>query len=121
MIGRQQYPFLRSAKKPEGQIMHQKEASWRQGSLITQESSRKLGLFEKDSLDKYIIIISHDCDLLNDNEDNVEVIISNIVTKADPAYAKARHVRRSHLSYKVVLLIKSYQLNCTIRHVVSSL
>jgi len=44
-------------------------------------------------------VISHDCDLPNDNEEFVEIIVGTTIPKPDPMLASARNPRRLHLEF----------------------
>lgn len=46
---------------------------WRQGGLLTFESSLQLGLFENETTDFCAVVISHDCDIPSDREELIEV------------------------------------------------
>ncbi len=76
-----------------------RNTEWRQGSVLTLDSSYEFGLFEKTISDKCIVVISHDCDLPNENEEHVEVILGLIVASAEPSYSHAKNIRRLHLTY----------------------
>ncbi|MEX3791456.1 hypothetical protein [Paraburkholderia sp. BR14374] len=52
-----------------------------------------------DEREHRVVVISHDCDLANDKEPSVECIVADIVATVDPPFARARNVRRLHLSY----------------------
>lgn len=77
-----------------------KDTDWRQGSILTHDSSLALGLFKKDIYNKQAIVISHDCDLQNNKEEEVEVIISTKISINDPSYTAARNVRCLHIAFQ---------------------
>ena len=57
-----------------------RETPWRQGAILPSDAVQALGLQGKGSTDHAlcVMVISHDCDLANDNldqEPNVEVIV----------------------------------------------
>lgn len=76
-----------------------RDTEWRQGGLLTDEDTHALGLVETCNSGKRAVVISHDCDLPNDTETFVEVIIGSLVPASDPMFANARNPRRLHLSY----------------------
>lgn len=78
-----------------------RNTTWRQGSVIPQAEAITAGLFsEGESNSKRAIVITHDCDLTNDKEENVEIIVGEIIDKQNKQFAHARNVRRLHLLYK---------------------
>ncbi len=80
--------------------MHSQNLDWRQGSLLTPDSSIELGLCEKNANDRYVIIISHDCDLASEKETHIEVIVGRKVEKPDSRCAHARNVRCLQITYE---------------------
>jgi len=77
-----------------------RDTPWRQGSVIAQADAIAAGLFDEASSSlKRAIVITHDCDLPNDRETEVEIIVGNVVDKLDKQYARARNVRRLHLAF----------------------
>ena len=77
-----------------------RDTEWRQGSILADDDALKLGLVEISESRKPVVVISHDCDLPNEAEATVEVILGFIVPKTDPMIAKARNPRRLHLTYR---------------------
>jgi hypothetical protein len=45
------------------------------------------------------VVITHDCDLLSDNELYVEIILSNVVPESNISYTHARHPRILYLEF----------------------
>lgn len=80
--------------------MLSRDTEWRQGSVITQDSFATLCPSEKGQ-DTYAVVISHDCDLPNENEEIVEVIVGSRITDADSNFTHARHIRRLHIKYEL--------------------
>lgn len=80
--------------------MLDRSTRWRQGSLLTAEAAQVLGLIDRGETERHVVIITHDCDLPNDRECNVELIISRVVSVVDPQFANARHPRQLHLKYR---------------------
>lgn len=77
-----------------------RDTPWRQGSLIAQADAIAAGLFDEASSDlKRALVITHDCDLPNDKEPEVEVMVGDMVDKLNKQFARARNVRRLHLAF----------------------
>ena len=77
-----------------------RDTPWRQGSLIAQADAIAAGLFDEGSADlKRALVITHDCDLPNDKEPEVEVMVGDVVDKLNKQFARARNVRRLHLAF----------------------
>ncbi len=79
--------------------MSDHNVAWRQGHVLTHADAHSLNLVVSTQLDKRVVIISHDCDLANQQESKTEVIIGTIIEKVDPIYARARHPRFLHLTF----------------------
>ena len=45
------------------------------------------------------VVVSHDCDLANEKEETVEIIVASMADKLDAMLARARNVRRLHLTF----------------------
>lgn len=76
-----------------------RDTEWRQGYLLTSEAARTLGLIEESDSSGHAVVISHDCDLPNDTEEIVEVIVGQRVEALDPMLANARNPRRLQLTF----------------------
>lgn len=77
-----------------------RNTTWRQGSVIPQAEAITAGLFSEDeSNSKRAIVITHDCDLANEREENIEIIVGELVEKQNKQFARARNVRCLHLLY----------------------
>lgn len=78
-----------------------RETRWRQGSAIELGASLSLGLLKpEDGHSRIVLVVSHDCDIAEDNldnEPNVEVIIGRIISQADPNLTHAKSPNRLHL------------------------
>jgi hypothetical protein len=78
-----------------------RETSWRQSSALRAETAKQFGLQHSDSPDETcVVVITHDCDLANDNltaEPSVEVIIGKVVSKADNNLMHGKVARRLHI------------------------
>jgi hypothetical protein len=79
--------------------MIDRDTEWRQGCVLRDDDAFALGLVESTNSDKRIVVISHDCDLPNESEHKVEVIVGSIISKSDSMYACARNPRRLHLRF----------------------
>ena len=78
-----------------------RETSWRQGCVLKESTASALGLaHESDPACTCVMVVSHDCDLANDNlmiEPDVEVIVGRTVEKEEGNYAWAKAPRTLHL------------------------
>lgn len=79
--------------------MLSRDTEWRQGSVLTHQHACDIGMFNVDTTNRHAVVISHDCDLPNDREAVVEVVIGSIILKPDPSFARARNIRCLHLVY----------------------
>lgn len=70
---------------------------WRQGDLLSKSETSALGLGVDSKC--CVVLISHDCDIANDIENYVEVIVGESVGSVDPMKANARSPRKLHLKY----------------------
>lgn len=79
-----------------------RDTDWRQGDLLTQEAAAKLTTLGGAVGEKHrVVVITHDCDLPNDGEASVEVIIANVVTATNHQFSHAKNPRKLHLSYMI--------------------
>lgn len=69
-----------------------------QGSILKNKDALILGLVESQSNNR-VIVISHDCDLYNENEEYIELIVGHIIDEPDTMYTKAHNPRRLHLNF----------------------
>jgi hypothetical protein len=77
-----------------------RDTPWRQGHVLTNESSVALGVVPaEDAGTALAIVISHDCDLAQspDTEPTVEIIVAKRVQAADGNFTHAKNSRRLHL------------------------
>jgi len=88
--------------------MSDHNVAWRQGHVLTNDDAHSLNLVVSTQSDKRVVIISHDCDLANQQESKTEVIIGTIIEKVDPMYARARHPRFLHLTFLTSTGEKTY-------------
>lgn len=81
-----------------------RETPWRQGCVLKESTATELGLAHgSDPECTCVMVISHNCDLANDNlevEPEVEVIVGRTVDKEDGNYAWAKAPRTLHLRLK---------------------
>ena len=79
-----------------------RDTDWRQGDLLTQETAAKLTALNGAVGEKHrVVVITHDCDLPNDGETAVEVILADVVTGANPQFSYAKNPRKLHLGYEI--------------------
>lgn len=76
-----------------------RDTVWRQGDLLSDEVAYSLELVELLGSNRRVVLISHDCDLPNDTEPFVEVIVGSLTPTRDPMVTHARNPRRLHLTY----------------------
>lgn len=76
-----------------------RDTDWKQGCILDQHDSITLGLIEQHETSKYAVVISHDCDLPNEREEEVEVIVGIAISKADSMFTNARNPRLLHLNF----------------------
>lgn len=81
----------------------QRDTEWRQGCVLSNEA---LNAFECCSIDRtddtVAIVISHDCDLANDNmalEPDAEIILGQLLDKVDGNNTHAKTPRKLHLTF----------------------
>lgn len=79
-----------------------RETKWRQGSVLSKKDAVALQLITDENSDQHVVVVSHDCDLANDKEPHVEVIVGNVVSKGNPMFGNARNPRRLHLLYSSI-------------------
>ena len=77
-----------------------RETDWRQGDLLTHETAAKLTTLNR-AVDqsRRVVVITHDCDLPNDSETSVEVIVADVVSAPDAQFSYAKNPRKLHLRY----------------------
>ena len=79
--------------------MSARDTEWRQGDLLTRESAAVLDLALADEAARRVVVVTHDCDLIHENEPLVEVIVADEVEKLDSRFTYAKNPRRLHLVY----------------------
>jgi hypothetical protein len=75
-----------------------RDTTWRQGHVLDAETATAAGLNVGDAT--CVVVISHDCDLANDNleiEPNVEVIVGRLVAGANGNFCWGKAPRTLHL------------------------
>ncbi|MES9879365.1 MAG: hypothetical protein ABW185_00595, partial [Sedimenticola sp.] len=76
-----------------------RETVWRQGSLLSADNLRQLGIINGEE-DFIAIAISHDCDIANDNLDQepvVEFAIGQFIDEPDGNYEFSKNPRTLHI------------------------
>lgn len=79
-----------------------RQFSWRQGDVLTDEAANALGFVAQDGCDgTFAVIISHDCDLsaVVDKEPTAEVIVGRRIDKLG-ADSYGKTARRLHIEYQ---------------------
>ena len=71
----------------------------RQGSVLDEESSKKLNLIDYAESDRIPVAITHDCDLIHSKEEFVEIIIGEKIVKPEFIYEDAKNPRCLHLRF----------------------
>ncbi len=77
-----------------------RDTPWRQGHVLTNESSVALGVVRAEDVGTALaVVISHDCDLAQspETEPTVEIIVARRVKAADGNFTHAKNSRRLHL------------------------
>jgi hypothetical protein len=78
-----------------------RDTPWRQGALLTIQAASELHLLDPDAPEStFVCIISHDCDLANDDldeEPDVEVILGRMVAPKPDGYSWGKSIRTLHL------------------------
>ena len=79
-----------------------RDTDWRQGDLLTQETAAKLTALNGAVDEAHrVVVITHDCDLPNEGETSVEVIVADVVNAPNPQLSYAKNPRRLHLGYEL--------------------
>src|ERR1700748_1181562 len=76
-----------------------RETPWRQGHVLRSETASRLALVNSDA-DACAIVISHDCDLSNDNlaaEPDVELIVGKVLPTPNGSFTWGKSPRTLHL------------------------
>ena len=76
-----------------------RETPWRQGHVLRSETASRLALVNSDT-DACAIVISHDCDLSNDNlatEPEVELIVGKVLPTPNGTFTWGKSPRTLHL------------------------
>ncbi len=78
-----------------------RDTTWRQGQVLSVDALDAIGLRHGTEPDATcVVVISHDCDLANDNlasEPSVEIILGRVVPKANGNFAWGKAPRTLHL------------------------
>jgi hypothetical protein len=81
-----------------------RDTPWRQGHVLTNESSVALGVVRAEDAETALaIVISHDCDLAQEpeTEESVEIIVANRIDVANGNFTHAKNSRRLHLECSI--------------------
>lgn len=100
----------------EGQPQWSRETPWRQGHVLCANAREAIDLQHPDKDATCVVVISHDCDLANDDlntEPNVEVIIGRLVSAANGNYSWGKAPRTLHLPMQRDGAIVTIELDAT--------
>lgn len=79
-----------------------RETPWRQGHVLRPDAAAALGFTnESDAANTCVVVVSHDCDLANDNlaaEPSVEVVVGRLVPSPNGNFTWGKAPRTLHLS-----------------------
>lgn len=78
--------------------MLDRDTLWRQGSIFRTSDAQAIGLIGSEE-GFVAIVVTHDCDIPNSKESDVEVIVGKICKK-DKMLANAKNPRRLHIVYQ---------------------
>jgi hypothetical protein len=101
MIGSPPFQYLDHPNDIEHDVLEMidRDTKWRQGSLLSGEDARSLGILEDANQDRCVVVISHDCDLPHPSENFVEVIVGRLIKACDPQLVRAKNPRKLHLKF----------------------
>ena len=74
-----------------------RDTEWRQGYLLSEGHAGRLDLTSAEGT--RIVVATHDCDLANDHEPEIELLVGNVLDKPEGMLENARNPRRLHLTY----------------------
>ena len=77
-----------------------RDTPWRQGHVLSSKAAKAL-VGEAGSDDMRVVVISHDCDLAQEEalEPNVDVLVGRQIASPDGNFSYAKNVRRLHLTF----------------------
>ena len=80
-----------------------RSSSWRQGQVLPDEAVGALNLAgdSKSELGVVAVVITHDCDLVNNAEPHIEVIVGHRIAAVDGNFTHGKSPRKLHLSFCV--------------------
>lgn len=76
-----------------------RDTEWRQGQLLSEDHVLKLGLALEAPENIKVVVATHDCDLANDHENDIEVLIGISLDKPEGILENARNPRRLHITF----------------------
>ncbi|MCU5773086.1 hypothetical protein N5923_09970 [Erwiniaceae bacterium BAC15a-03b] len=76
--------------------------TWRQGHLLTDEDAVRLELVPEKGTNQRFVVITHDCDIPNDQENELEVSSGTIIDKPEKMLFRARSPRKLQIAYNDV-------------------
>ncbi len=94
-----------------------RRTKWRQGSVLPPEAAAALGLFHPaNPADTRVVVVSHDCDIANDDlddEPDIEVVVGRLLSEADPNHTRTKSVRKLHLEFQAGSGVAAIELTIT--------
>jgi hypothetical protein len=92
------------AQTSEPAYLWDRTVAWRQGSFLPTEIALKLGLISDSEDRSVVIVISHDCDCVNDeHEPFLEVIVGEVIQNISDVSGNLTHAKNTrvlHLSFE---------------------
>ncbi|SER46251.1 hypothetical protein SAMN05421690_102832 [Nitrosomonas sp. Nm51] len=79
-----------------------RDTNWRQGCILNTKDAIAIGLLDQNESKKYVVVISHDCDLPNEKEEIIEVIVGTKISKVNSLFTNARNPRLLHLNFSLL-------------------
>lgn len=82
--------------------MLERDTKWRQGDLPTRAAAAELQLIGPGKDQRFVVVISHDCDIPHQDEPWIELITASVLQEEspDPQLSHAKNPRRLHLVYE---------------------
>jgi hypothetical protein len=94
-----------------------RDTPWRQGAVLRHEDAVRLGLLQEQApQDARVVVVSHDCDLANENlevESDLEVIVGCAVAAAKGTYTHAKSPRTLHWEISTDIAVITIDLVAT--------
>jgi hypothetical protein len=76
-------------------------SKWRQGVLLSIDAITDLKLYHPDfPAETVVVVVSHDCDIAQDVESHVEVVVGHKVVKSNGSFTHGKNPRKLHIQYQ---------------------